>query len=99
MDCDDAKRTGFLVDFAWLTASKTRAKDKEVPVHVYEHTLSRPDSAMPAAGIHATVVPDPHRGAARLGDVPGQAQRVRSVPDDPSRYAPFPEGAASVRPL
>ena len=38
---DDAKRAGFLVDFAWFQASETRAKDKEVPVHVYEHTLSR----------------------------------------------------------
>jgi hypothetical protein len=32
---------GFLVDFAYLQVSQTRAKDKEVPIHVYEHTLSR----------------------------------------------------------
>ena len=38
MDFGDAKRAGFLVDFAWLTASKTRKEDKEVPAHVYEQS-------------------------------------------------------------
>jgi len=36
MDCDSEKWTGFLVDFAW-----TVARDKDVPIHVYEHTFSR----------------------------------------------------------
>ena len=31
MDFDDAKRTGLRVNFAWLRASETRAKDKEAP--------------------------------------------------------------------
>ena len=43
--------------------------------------------------------PDAHRGVARLGDVLGQANRVRSVPSHPGRYAPFSERATSVRPL
>ncbi len=54
---------------------------------------------MPAACIHPTIVPDAHRGVARLGDVLEQANRVRSVPNHPGRYAGFPERATSVRPL
>ena len=97
MDFAIKKWTGFLVDFAWLQASKTRAKDKEVPIHVYEHTLSRLGSAMPAARVHATVVSDAHRGAPRLGDVPEQANGVRSVPNDPSLEATInPESATKA---
>src|SRR5665648_125210 len=99
MDFAIKKRMGFLVNFALLSVSKTRAKDKEVPIHVYEHTLSRLGSAMPAARVHPTVVSDAHRGAPRLGDVSEQANRVRSVPNDPGRYAGFAQGAAPVRPL
>ena len=54
---------------------------------------------MPAARIHRTIVPDAHRGVARLGDVLGQANRVRSVPSHSGRYAHFSERATSVRPL
>ncbi len=54
---------------------------------------------MPAASIHRTIVPDAHRGFARVGDVLGQANRVRSLPSHPSRYAPFSERATSVRSL
>src|SRR5665648_276489 len=99
MDFAIKKRMGILVDFAYLQASKTRAKDKEVPIHVYEHTLSRLGFAMPAARVHPTVVSDAHRGIARLGNVPEQANGVRSVPNDPSRYAGFSQRAAPVRPL
>ena len=99
MDFDIKKRTGFLVDFACLSASMTLAKDKEVPVHVYEHTLSRLDSAMPVACVHPAVVSDPHRGIARLGDVSEQANGVRSVPNNPSRYAGFSQRTAPLRPL
>src|ERR1035437_2626466 len=94
MDFDIKKWTGFLVNFAWNIA-----KDKEVPIHVYEHTLSRLGSAMPAARVHPTVVSDAHRGAPRLGDVSEQANRVRSVPTDPSRYTGFAQRAAPLRPL
>src|SRR4030042_2104033 len=99
MDFDGAKRTGFLVDFAWSLASETRARHKEVPVDVYEHTLSRSDSAMPVACLHAAFVPDARRGVARLGDVLGQADRVRRVPNHPGRYARVSSAAASLRPL
>src|SRR5271157_2429912 len=99
MDFDDAKRTGFLVNFAFLTASETRAKDKEVPVHVYEHTLARPGSAMPLACVHSADVSHAHRGVPRVGDVFEQANQIWSVPNDPSGYTGFPEGATSLRPL
>lgn len=94
MDFDIKKWTGFLVNFAWNTA-----KDKEVPVHVYEHTLSRLGFAMPDACVHPTVFSDAHRGAARLGDVSEQANGVRCVSDDPGRCAGFSKRAAPVRPL
>ena len=54
---------------------------------------------MPAACVHPTVVSDAHRGADRLGDVSEQANGVRSVSNDPSRYAGFSKRAASLRPL
>ena len=95
MDFDIKKRTGFLVNFALLLVSKTPAKDKEVPIHVYEHTLFRLGSAMPIACIHPAVLSDTHRGAARLGDVSEQADRVPSVPNDPGQYARFSQRAAS----
>src|ERR1035441_3004516 len=99
MTFDSEKRTGFLVNFACSQASKTHAKDKEVPVHVYEHTLSRLRCAMPAARVYSTVVSDPHRSVDRLGDVPEQANGVRSVSDDPSRCAGLSPTTAPVRPL
>jgi len=82
-----------------LQASETRTKDKEVPIHVYEHTLSRYGTAMPAASIHATIVPNAHRGAAGLGNVFGQANGVSSDPNDSGRYTPFRKRATSVRSL
>src|SRR5208283_994467 len=94
MDFAIKKRTGFLVNFAWKGA-----KGKEVPVHVYEHTLSRLGSAMPAARVYPAVVSDAHRGAPRLGDVSEQANGVRRVPNDPSRYAGVSPTAAPLRPL
>src|SRR3972149_2846932 len=99
MDFAIRKRTGFRVDFACLSASKTRAKDKEVPIHVYEHTLSRLGSAMPVACVHPTVVSDAHRSVAWLGDVSEQANGVWGVPNDPSRYASFAATTAPVRPI
>src|ERR1035437_9970864 len=94
MEFDSEKRMGFLVDFAWKGA-----KDKEVPIHVYEHTLSRLGFAMPVSCVHSTVVSDAHRGVARLGDVFEQANRIWRVSDDPGRCAPVSEGATSVRPF
>jgi hypothetical protein len=51
MDIGIKKWTGFLVHFVVLK----HAKDKEVPIHVYEHTLNRLDFAMPDFRIYTTV--------------------------------------------
>jgi hypothetical protein len=94
MDFDIIKWTGFLVNFAW-----TITKDKEVPIHVYEHTLSRLGFAMPAARVYPTVVSDTRQCVARLGDVLEQANGVRGVSNHPGRYADFAQTTASLRPF
>jgi len=54
---------------------------------------------MPDASIYPTVLPNSHRGAARLGDVFGQTNRIWRFSNDPSRCSCFQKSTTSLRPL
>src|SRR5210317_1846541 len=91
------RRRGSLYSLHGFKRRKTRAKDKEVPADVYEHTLSRFGFAMSVASFHTTVVSDARRSASRLGHVFGQANRVCCVRDDRVRHAGVSKETAPLR--